>query len=378
MKNRRQASHDVRVSAAALAFGRGDVQQHSNGDESRYRRSDDTSPPGTSLHGAPSYAANYTKCMPHDTETGLLINPRDYEDWVKAADSGDAKDLVSLRIGPAVSGSVIMGAGTYQLQAAVDPAQPHTLPSIAWEGPQATLAGASVRGWESQGAGLTYDLEGPDAQSVSMPPAPAFASQELISEMAELYWMAYLRDVPFHDFDTDSEVAKASQSMSHLNWFVEHNTLTKLEKAAFTQSDLLSTSQARRRVLTDGKGIDIPLQKLFRGVAPGDEVGPYLSQFLLIGNRDIQPRISPPAHKIEDGYGAYGSIRFNQRVRIATPHKNYMINWEDWLDVQNGANVRLTETYADGWRFIATPRDLCTWVHYDALYEAYLNACLLL
>ncbi len=40
--------------------------------------------------------------------------------------------------------------------------------------------------------------------------------------------------------------------------------------------------------------------------------------------------------------------------------------------------MRGRETYAAGYRFIATPRDLATYVHYDALYEAYLNACLIL
>lgn len=93
----------------------------------------------------------------------------------------------------------------------------------------------------------------------------------------------------------------------------------------------------------------------------------------------MQGRIEPSAHTVDAGFGAYGSIRFDQRVRVATPDQNYMITWEDWFDVQNGANVRLTESYVpNAWRFIATPRDLCTWVHYDALYEAYLNACLLL
>ena len=378
MKNRRQNSHDIRTAAADLAFGRGYVQQHSNEDEAKYRRSEITSPIGSRLNGAPSYAANFTKCMPHDPKTGLLINPHDYEDWVKASDSGDVDDFSNLRIGPAAATNLDMANGTYLLQSVVDPVHPHTPPTIQWTGAHASQANAPVRGWEAQGAGLTYDLEGPDAQAVSMPPARAFASQELISEMAELYWMAYLRDVPFHDFGTTPAIDQARQSMSHFYWFIEHNKLTASQKSTFTETDILTTSQSRRRVLTDKIGNDIPLQKLFRGIAPGDEVGPYLSQFLLIGSKDIQPKIMPPAHKVEEGFGAYGAIRFDQRVRIATPNKNYMTNWEDWLDVQNGANVRLTETYNAGWRFIATPRDLCTWVHYDALYEAYLNACLLL
>ena len=61
-----------------------------------------------------------------------------------------------------------------------------------------------------------------------------------------------------------------------------------------------------------------------------------------------------------------------------------MTVWEQYLDVQNGADLRGIETYVkpdgvdQGHRFIATPRDLATYVHFDALYEAYLNACLVL
>jgi hypothetical protein len=57
-----------------------------------------------------------------------------------------------------------------------------------------------------------------------------------------------------------------------------------------------------------------------------------------------------------------------------------MTTFEAWLDVQNGADVRGLETYENNpqYRFITTPRDLATYVHYDALYEAYLNACLAL
>ena len=59
-----------------------------------------------------------------------------------------------------------------------------------------------------------------------------------------------------------------------------------------------------------------------------------------------------------------------------------MTNWKEWLDVQDGANLGGLESYickkTEAYRFITTPRDLATYVHYDALYEAYLNACLIL
>jgi hypothetical protein len=136
----------------------------------------------------------------------------------------------------------------------------------------------------------------------------------------------------------------------------------------------LPESLARRRILSENGVQSVPMTKLFRGVAPGEQVGPYLSQFLLIGNTGINN-----AQDIADGMITYGSLRVDQRVRFATPKRDYMQTWTEWLDVQNGADVRGRECYATpAYRFIATPRDLATYVHYDALYEAYLNACLIL
>ena len=51
------------------------------------------------------------------------------------------------------------------------------------------------------------------------------------------------------------------------------------------------------------------------------------------------------------------------------------------LDVQNGLDVRDNSSLFDAQanpQFIQTPRDLATYVHDDALYQAYLNACLIL
>ena len=53
--------------------------------------------------------------------------------------------------------------------------------------------GAKVRAWESAGAGNVLELEGPDAQAVTMPPAPRFDGPELTAEVAEVYAMALLR-----------------------------------------------------------------------------------------------------------------------------------------------------------------------------------------
>ena len=49
---------------------------------------------------------------------------------------------------------------------------------------------------------LAFDLEGPDAQDLKMPPAPTIKSPQAAGEMAELYWMALCRDVPFLEYET--------------------------------------------------------------------------------------------------------------------------------------------------------------------------------
>jgi hypothetical protein len=95
---------------------------------------------------------------------------------------------------------------------------------------------------------------------------------------------------------------------------------------------------------------------------------------MLIGND--QPGATGVAH----GFVQYGALQINQRVPVAEP-QNYLTQWADWLSAQNGADLRNNTTLFDAAaprRFITFPRDLATYVHDDALYEAYLNACLIL
>jgi len=348
MKDRRQQSLDVRQAAAELAAARPHPVHRSNGDEHRHRFED----------GRPSYAGNFTKCLPHDSD-GFLIDPNDYSAWVLAVDSGDPRDFRTLRMGP----GPFQANGDFQY---VNPLDPNSLPVLDWAHTYTEPPG--VRAWESQGAGLTFDLEGPDAQAVTMPPCPSLDSQELIAEMGEVYWMALCRDVPFANWATDAIINGARESLKRLWWFRRDRTL-QLNGA----TDGLPESLARRRILSEDGVQGVAMASLFRGVTPGERVGPYLSQFLLIGNSGIAN-----AQPIEEGMIAYGAIRANQRVRVVTTGQDYMQSWTEWRDVQNGADVRGRETYAAGYRFIATPRDLATYVHYDALYEAYLNACLIL
>lgn len=324
MQPRRLQALQIRRDAAELASKREHPPHVSNGEEYRY----------CDKQGKPTHLGNFTKGLPHELKTGIISDPADYQQFIRGIDSGDPRDFKDTPLGPpGMDGK----------------------PNPQWQSKIAQ--GQTVRAWESQGAGLTFDLEGPDAQAVTMPPAPTLDSQELVTEMLEVYSMALLRDVPFTKFDETNAVHKAIERLNNTPWIKNPQSL-----------DLSPAERSRLRRPFD-------LQTVFRGVTPGDKVGPYISQFLLVGNRGLQE-----IHEFKDGLIQYGSIRIDQRVRFAEQYKDYMTTWEAWLDVQNSADVRGLETYNSdpGYRFIATPRDLATYVHYDALYEAYLNACLIL
>ncbi|KJZ18533.1 vanadium-dependent haloperoxidase [Loktanella sp. S4079] len=304
--NRQEAARAARRSAASLAHGRPYPKQLSNGDEQKYS-------------GA-NFAMSFTKGLEHDPDTGLVKN-RDHFKAFRTAINDGYIDAFTNRV---------------------------PVPSFP-EG---------RRQWEAPTAGIAYDLEGPDAQAVTMAPAPALGSDELSFEMAEVYELALLRDVPFHAFDSNG----GSQALT--------DARDRLRSYAYAQAGFPN----RPRKTVNGQ---LDRETLFRGSSPGVEVGPFLSQFLLIGNE------VPNFMDLTDGKIVYGAQVIDQRVPVAEEGDDYMTDWSSWRDVQDGKDVRgpgdLGQRFISGkTRFIQTPRDLATYVHFDALYQAYLNACLIL
>ncbi len=177
-------------------------------------------------------------------------------------------------------------------------------------------------------AALGFSLEGPDSHAMYMPPAPALASAETAGEMVELYWMALARDVSYNDFDTDPTIAAACADLNKLSVLRSPKDSGKVTSAT-----------------------------VFRGNLDGDLNGPLISQFLW---QDMP----------------YGALHIPQIVSCAVPGKQYMTTFDNWLAVQNGTFTGKTDLLGQP-RYICTIRDLCQWVHVDALYEAYLNACLI-
>ena len=249
-------------------------------------------------------------------------------------------------------------------------------------------AGMTWRGWESPLCGHNFDLQGADADQLAMPPAPRTGEDELTAEMAEVYAAALIRDVPFHEWDTDMKVSTVASTLTVLPYFKD-------------DADK-STAAGRRRLARLKNGAELSSGNLFRGSTPGAKTGPYISQFLYLGNerRERESQGATYTETIEmpvyargcpadadgdidthttQGLISYGTQEICQAFVPHAENVDHMVEWQTWLDVQNGANRK---KFLDLWhaekRFIATPRDLATYVHFDALYQAYLNATLLL
>src|SRR5712675_1177593 len=275
-RERAEQAEQIRIHAAE-AESKVDIPSHKdNGDEERY----------------PNKIANYSKCLKHDPTTGE-VDPRAYEAFLGALSRGRFSDFEDL----ATNGHL----------GSVDPTQQRRL--------------------VNPGASYAYDLEGTDSHQLSLPPAPSFASAQEAGEMAELYWMALLRDFNFADYEESSLACAAADDLSKLSDFRGPKI-----------------------------GSQVTPQTLFRDTYPGCTVGPYISQFLL------QPVI-------------FGSQRIDTRMVTVAPAVDYMTNFSEWLDVQNGMNTAPIPAI-NSFVYCRNGRDLTHYVNIDQLFEAYFVSCL--
>ncbi|UIJ70331.1 hypothetical protein [Aurantimonas sp. HBX-1] len=178
-----------------------------------------------------------------------------------------------------------------------------------------------VRNWESPLGGHAHDLEGPDAGAVGMAPVPRLPFSELCAEMAEVYAMALLRDLPFAQLadpasaprqykvppeELPDEEAKKSpeedgpapytvqqifDELAGLHWL---NPDADRVFSSNGETTLSEYEKRRRKARFDGDSA-YSIDVLFRGSTKGAKQGPYLSQFLLMGSATLRGGVSPMA-----------------------------------------------------------------------------------
>ncbi len=273
---RRRASYQLRTSIADR-YRKLDIPAHrNNGDERKYQKY--------------NYYANYSKGLPHD-EYGE-VDPDAYEALLNALESGRSEDFEAIPAGVSTN-------------------------FVKFTDPQ---------------SGLAYDLEGIDSHQLAISACASFNSAETIAEIAENYWLALCRDIPFAGYDSDAMIDAAAKDLSQFSSFPGPR---------------------------DAASGQVTSKTVFRGTFPGDLAGPYLSQFF-IHDVPYGPLITPAA------------------IAFALPdHKDYMTEEDEYLATANGAVPSVIPVSITPHR-IRSGRDLASYVHIDELYEEYLNACLLL
>jgi hypothetical protein len=273
---RRERSFEIRNRIAEYYRRHGIPVHRSNGDEERYCND--------------NFYASYSKGLPHN-ERGEVLSDA-YLKFLRTLNDGSA---------------------------------------AAFEDLPAGVAPPNFIGFTNPQSGLAYDLEGIDSHLLSMPPCFEFRSAGVIAEIAENYWLAVSRDVPFSDYDSDPTIAAAAADLSRF--------------AAFNGP-------------RDAAGQVTP-KTLFRGNTPGDLPGPWLSQFLIW---DIP----------------YGAQRTPALLTFGLPAgSDYMTDEASYLAAQNGAKALIVPGPIDPVH-MHRGRDVANYVHIDELFQAYLNACLLL
>ncbi|MBK8286502.1 MAG: vanadium-dependent haloperoxidase [Ahniella sp.] len=225
------------------------------------------------------FYGSYSKGLPHNALGE--VDPNAYFLFVKAIESGKNEDYAM----------VPMGGTAKQIS------------------PQASTA---------------FQMEGRHSGHLRMPVAPPFNSELRGAEMAEVYWMSLLRDLPFSQYDSDAVVAQAVTDLKRFNLFS-----------------------------------NVSAQTLFRGITAGEKIGPYLSQLLW--------KTIP-----------YGMTTIPQKYSAGLPNREFMTSPTEVVNIQRGIAPSASLTLDTTPHYMRNGRDLAEYVHKDFSYQAFMNAALIL
>ena len=260
---RRAEALDIRRQAAMDQLGQEFPEPQTNGDEEQY----------------PAGIANYSKAMPHNALGE--VDPNAYGQLLQAIRSGSPADFDRIPLG-----------GKAKLA-----------------NPQAAFA---------------YALEGADPHALAIEPPPRFADEAFAGEMAECYWLALTREVPFSQYGNEPVTAAAINDLRRFSEFA-----------------------------------NVTAGTLFRADMPGVQTGPYVSQFLL------QPY-------------PLGTTPVDQRYRTTLPGVDHLTAYDSWLASQNGAPASAQPRFDAQPRYICNGRVLGEWAHRNFSYQSTLIAALIL
>jgi hypothetical protein len=265
---RRHRAFVIRRDAAILQRDFPSTPSRANGDEELY----------------PNRIASYSKGLPHNNIGEVDLNA--YGAYIRALNSGLWSDFEAIPLGGAVKLANPMSS-------------------------------------------YCFSMEGADSAALAAPAPPAFSSAQMAAEIAEDYWAALTRDVPFSQYASDPMI---NQAASDLNRFSDYRG-PKLN------------------------GLVLP-DVIFRGNTPGDLTGPYISQFLL--------KTTP-----------MGAASLPQLYKTSVSGDDYQTSYADWLKDQRGS-ASGSNVFDSTPRYIRNNRDLALYLLFDYMGQANIQAALLL
>jgi hypothetical protein len=241
----------------------------------------------------------------------------------------------------------------------------------------------TAAGFVSPLAGAASESFGPDPKDLEMLPAPGIQSLSTAAEMAEIYWMALLRDQPLRKLvKGESLVDQAGNNINclYLDAIDKDREIGRVKPIQdlppLTCENILFGMGAQ-----DGSPVE-----LFRTGLFDEEHGPLVSQFFL---QDIP----------------YGTQSIDSRQVPYAADRDFLTTHKDWLRAQNLGKDAFGRGYSNGnnygddkqvergaavyyrldktastleKRYISSMRDLARFVNRDALHQAYFNAALFL
>lgn len=238
-------------------------------------------------------------------------------------------------------------------------------------------------GFVSPLAGAASESFGPDPKDLEMLPAPGIQSLSTAAEMAELYWMALLRDQPLRAIVKGVDlVERATDDINRL--YLE---AVKEDREVGRVKPIQDLPPLACDNIFFGKGdADGSPAGVFRSGLFDEEHGPLVSQYFL---QDIP----------------YGTQTIDSRQVPYVAGKDFLTTHKDWLRAQNLGKDAFGRGYGNGnnygddkdderatavyyrsgkaapalqKRYISSMRDLARFVNRDALHQAYFNAALFL
>jgi len=354
-RTRKQLARDLRIAAAQWSTREGSSREGSSRELTTASHSPLYSAEELRFR-AQNYLAGFSKGLQHATDSGLVAVAADYEARVNF-----------IRLTTNATPQIFLSEAASSLQSVT---------------PQVEPSPTQLEGIQDIGA---FSLLGRDAHAYRTTPPPALGSARLTIEMALLYQQAQLRDVAFSRFFT---LQDATPNVPDMLSYDDDNrvidtALRKLQVLASFNGALHMPGEAH---LPDEDVCDSRPTVLvadnaraaFRGLAHGDDRGPYISQFLLAGSCSADD-----PDRADLGLIDIGRQLFDQRIR-PNIRKDYLTTWTEWLDAQQGFTPRSNSTVSVPLRsgltnrFIATPRDLACYVQHTQPLHTFTNAVYLL